>query len=222
MGRPAIGQNFLNLSIGPAVKPLWCARRFSSVSSPRMKKAFQVQRLVSTFVICLLFREQMDVAKTILPCSGKKREIWMKVHMKGARQERAGVRTDRKRRWGAWFFTQVKPYFTSGCCNTSSVSSSRETDINEEGREVKKQGVFENKGPNPQLWKLWHRGSVCTACLANNLESCKMWMRESSELIISHPWGKGDECELKEDRSMLAVPRAVTPEQRRQDRWLLE
>lgn len=134
----------------------------------------------------------------------------------------AGERTGGKRRWGAWFFTQVKPYFTSGCCNTSSVSSSRETDINEEGRKVKKQGVFENKGPNPRLWKLWHRGSVCTPCLANNLESCKMWMRESSELIISHPRGRGDECELKEDRSMLAVPRAVTPEQRRQDRWLLE
>lgn len=147
----------------------------------------------------------------------------MKVHMKGARQERA----DRKRREGggmisAWFFTQVKPYFTSGCCNTSSVSPSRETDINEEGREVKKQGVIENKGPNPWLWKLWHRGSVWTPCLANNLESCKMWMRESSELIISHPWGRGDECELKENRSTAMVPQAVTPERRRQDRWHLE
>ncbi len=130
------------------------------------------------------------------------------------------VRGRREWRWGrtdgkggtisARFFTQVKPYFTSGCCNTSSVGSQRETDTNEEGREVKKQGANENKGPNPRLWKLWHRGSVCTPCLANNLESCKMWMRESSKLIISHPWGRGDECELKEDSSTLAVPQAVT------------
>ncbi len=126
----------------------------------------------------------------------------------------------RKRRWGRTdgkggtisprFFTQVKPYFTSGCCNTSSVDSQRETDINEEGREVKKQGANENKSPNPRLWKLWHRGGVCRPCLANNLESCEMWTRESTECIISHPWCRGDECELKEDSSMLAVPQTVT------------
>lgn len=77
----------------------------------------------------------------------------MKVHMKGVRQEKAALRTD-GRKGGhdlAPIFTQVKPYFTSGCCNTSSVGSQRETDINEEGREVKKQGANENKGPNPQL-----------------------------------------------------------------------
>lgn len=88
----------------------------------------------------------MDVAKTIFPCS--ERDLNESAYERCEAGE-SGGEDGRKggHDLGPDFSLKSNPI----SCQAVVTPRPRETDINEEGREVKKQGANENKGPNPRL-----------------------------------------------------------------------